>query len=92
MRSIPPAQIEAARALGLTYMQAIRQVVFPQAVRNALPTLVNHSVLAVQEQQPGDDDRRGRADVRDARDRKPDASSTIEIYLLATVMYLASRC
>lgn len=45
IRSIPKSQFEAARALGLSYLQSFRRVVLPQAVRIALPTLVNHTVL-----------------------------------------------
>ena len=40
----PPGQCEAARALGHSYVGAMRYVLMPQAVRNALPALVNHSV------------------------------------------------
>src|SRR6266568_4347354 len=44
LRSIAPGQAEAARALGHSYIGAMRHVLMPQAVRNALPALVNHSV------------------------------------------------
>ena len=44
LRSIPPGQAEAARALGHGYVGAMRHVLMPQAVRNAVPALVNHSV------------------------------------------------
>jgi glutamate transport system permease protein len=33
-------QLEAARSLGLTYLQALRWVVLPQVIRNTLPTLI----------------------------------------------------
>jgi His/Glu/Gln/Arg/opine family amino acid ABC transporter permease subunit len=33
-------QMEAARSLGLSYVQALRWVVLPQALRNTLPTLI----------------------------------------------------
>ncbi len=33
-------QLEAARSLGLTYVQALRWVVLPQVIRNTLPTLL----------------------------------------------------
>ncbi len=45
IRSIPSSQLEASRALGLSYLQAARKVILPQAIRIALPTLVNHTVL-----------------------------------------------
>ncbi|VTU23571.1 putative amino-acid permease protein YxeN [Variovorax sp. SRS16] len=44
LRSIPPGQSEAARALGHGYIGAMRHVLLPQAIRNAVPALVNHSV------------------------------------------------
>src|SRR5262249_34861531 len=39
LRSIPPGQAEAARALGHSYIGAMRHVLMPQAVRNALPAV-----------------------------------------------------
>jgi polar amino acid transport system permease protein len=44
-RSIPSTQNEAARALGLGRLQTMRYVLVPQALRIALPALVNHTVL-----------------------------------------------
>jgi polar amino acid transport system permease protein len=44
LRAVPPGQAEAARALGHSYIGAMRHVLLPQAVRNAIPALVNHSV------------------------------------------------
>ncbi|MGJ7497090.1 amino acid ABC transporter permease [Variovorax sp. RT4R15] len=44
LRSIPGGQAEAARALGHSYIGSMRHVLLPQAVRNAVPALVNHSV------------------------------------------------
>lgn len=44
LRSVAPGQSEAARALGHSYIGAMRHVLMPQAVRNALPALVNHTV------------------------------------------------
>lgn len=43
-RAVPSGQNEAARALGLSYIGAMRYVLMPQAMRNAIPALVNHSV------------------------------------------------
>ncbi len=42
--SIHPGQMAAARALGLTYPQAMRHVVLPQAVRRVTPPLLNDFV------------------------------------------------
>lgn len=44
LRAVSPGQTEAARALGHSYIGAMRHVLMPQAVRNAIPALVNHSV------------------------------------------------
>jgi len=41
IQSIPRGQMEAARALGLSYPQAMRYVILPQAIRNVLPALGN---------------------------------------------------
>lgn len=45
LRALPSGQNEAARALGLNYVRSMRYVILPQAVRNALPSLINHTVL-----------------------------------------------
>jgi len=44
LRSIPSGQAEAARALGHGYIGSMRYVILPQAIRNAIPALVNHTV------------------------------------------------
>jgi len=43
-RAIGSGQTEAARALGHSYVTMMRYVLVPQAVRNSLPALVNHTV------------------------------------------------
>ncbi|RNB84654.1 amino acid ABC transporter permease [Brevibacillus fluminis] len=42
--AIPKGQMEAARAIGLTYLQAMRFIILPQAFRIVIPPLTNHSV------------------------------------------------
>ncbi len=42
--SIPTGQVEGARALGLSYVQAMRDVLLPQAIRIAVPPLINQSL------------------------------------------------
>jgi polar amino acid transport system permease protein len=49
IQSIPPGQMEAARSLGMTYWQAMRYVVLPQAVRNVLPPLGNEFIAIVKD-------------------------------------------
>jgi polar amino acid transport system permease protein len=41
IQSIGKGQMEAARALGLTYVQAMRFIILPQAIRRVLPPLGN---------------------------------------------------
>ena len=45
MRAISTGQLQAARALGLSFIQAMRYVIIPQAVRHAIPSLVNEMLL-----------------------------------------------
>jgi polar amino acid transport system permease protein len=87
LRSIPPGQSEAARALGHSYIGSMRHVLMPQAVRNALPALVNHSVslfknsslaMAI-----------GAAELTHAVKEVENLSfRAFESYLMATVLYL----
>jgi polar amino acid transport system permease protein len=44
IQSIPKGQMEAARSLGMSYMQAMRHVILPQAVRVILPPVGNEFV------------------------------------------------
>jgi polar amino acid transport system permease protein len=44
IRALPPTQLEAARALGLSYVSAMRKVILPQALRVAVPPLTNQSL------------------------------------------------
>lgn len=44
LRAVPKGQWEAARALGHGYIGAMTYVLLPQATRNAMPALVNHTV------------------------------------------------
>ena len=49
LQGMPATQEEAARALGLTYWQAVRLVVLPQALRIAIPPLANTVISFVKE-------------------------------------------
>jgi polar amino acid transport system permease protein len=87
IRSVPPGQAEAARALGHSFIGTMRYVLMPQAVRNALPALVNHSVslfknsslaMAI-----------GVAELTHAvKEIESQSFRTFEAYLIATVAYL----
>ncbi|ODA00244.1 ABC transporter permease [Achromobacter xylosoxidans] len=45
LRAIPGTQFEAARALGASYLQCMRFVIVPQAVRISIPPLVGRALL-----------------------------------------------
>lgn len=49
IQALPKGQTEAARSLGLSYLQAMRLVVLPQALRHMLPSLVNQFVATIKE-------------------------------------------
>jgi polar amino acid transport system permease protein len=49
IQSIERGQVEAARALGMSYFQAMRHIVLPQAVRRVLPVLGNDFVAMVKD-------------------------------------------
>lgn len=49
IQSIGRGQMEAARSLGMSYAQAMRHVILPQAVRNVLPALGNDFVAMVKD-------------------------------------------
>lgn len=45
--SIPRGQMDAAKAIGLTFAQRLREVIFPQAMRRVLPAWINTAVEIV---------------------------------------------
>lgn len=49
IQSIGRGQMEASRSLGMSYAQAMRYVILPQAVRNVLPALGNDFVAMVKD-------------------------------------------
>ncbi len=49
IQSIERGQLEAARGLGMSYMQAMRYSVVPQAVRRVIPPLMNEFVILVKD-------------------------------------------
>lgn len=49
IEALPRGQTEAARALGLSYMQTLRQVVLPQAIYNMVPSIVSQFVSTIKE-------------------------------------------
>jgi len=88
IRSIPASQLEAARALGMGYLQTFRLVVLPQAFRIALPTLVNHTVLLFKGTALAMTI--GVAELTYAtREIESRSFQTVEIYLFTTIVYMA---
>jgi len=49
IQSIERGQLEAARGLGLTYLQSMRYVVIPQAFRRVIPPLMNEFVILIKD-------------------------------------------
>lgn len=87
IRSIPKSQLEASRALGLSYLQASRLVVLPQALRIALPTLINHTVLLFKNTSLAMTV--GVAELTYVtREIESQSFRTVEAFLFATVVYL----
>lgn len=88
LRAVPKGQWEAARALGHSYISAMTYVLMPQAIRNALPAIVNHTVslfknsslaMAI-----------GVAELTHAvKEIENQSFRVFESYLVATLLYLA---
>lgn len=49
IESIPEGQMEASRSLGMSYVQSMREVVLPQAWRNAVPAVGNDMIILVKD-------------------------------------------
>ncbi|MCS7233239.1 MAG: amino acid ABC transporter permease [Synergistetes bacterium] len=49
IEAVPKGQIEAAKVLGLNYLQTMWHIILPQAIRNMLPALGNEFVTLVKE-------------------------------------------
>lgn len=88
LRAIPHGQFEASRALGLSYIGSMRFVILPQAMRIAMPTLVNHTVLLFKNSSLAM--AIGVAELTYAtRQVENYTFRTVEVYLLASAWYLA---
>ena len=49
IQSVPKGQVSASFALGMTYLQAMRLVVLPQAFRNMIPLLLTQAIILFQD-------------------------------------------
>ena len=49
IQSVPKGQMSACSALGMTYSQAMRLVILPQAFRNMIPLLLTQAIILFQD-------------------------------------------
>ena len=49
INSVDNGQIEAARSLGMTHLQTMFHVVWPQALKNAIPTIGNELIVNIKD-------------------------------------------
>ncbi len=49
IQSVDPGQLEAGRAVGLSFATSMRLIVIPQAIKNILPTLGNEFIALIKE-------------------------------------------
>ena len=49
INSIDPGQMEAGRALGLSYWRTMLRIILPQAIRNVLPALGNEFIVLMKD-------------------------------------------
>jgi len=49
IEAIDKGQMEAARSLGLSYRQAMLKIIFPQAIKNALPSIGNEFIINIKD-------------------------------------------
>jgi glutamate/aspartate transport system permease protein len=86
IQSVPRGQVHAGYALGLTYGQAMRLVILPQAFRNMLPILLTQSIIHFQDTSlvyvVGLTDFMGAASKVAQRDGR-----LVEMYLFAALIY-----
>ncbi len=47
--SIPQGQLEAGRSLGFTYVETMKYIIMPQAIKNVLPALCNEFIVLIKE-------------------------------------------
>ncbi len=86
IQSVPKGQVNAAYALGLSYGQAMRHVVLPQAFRNMVPILLTQGIILFQDTSlvyvVGLSDFMGVASKVAQRDGR-----LVELYLFAALVY-----
>ncbi len=93
IESIDPGQMEAARSLGMNYVQAMRHVILPQSFKRAIPPLGNEFIALLKESclvsVIGLEDLMMRANMMSGRSFRPfEAYFTVAlIYLIMTLTF-----
>ena len=49
LESVPAGQMEAGRCVGMTYLQTMRRIILPQAMRTAFPSLFNSLISMIKD-------------------------------------------
>ena len=49
LESVPPGQMEAGQCVGMSYLQVMRRIILPQALRIAFPSLSNSLIAMVKD-------------------------------------------
>ena len=49
LESVPAGQMEAGRCVGMTYLQTMRSIILPQAMRTAFPSLSNSLISMIKD-------------------------------------------
>ncbi|PZQ45604.1 MAG: ABC transporter permease [Rhodovulum sulfidophilum] len=88
LRAVPRTQYEAGRVFGFGYLATMRHVVVPQALRVAVPPLVNYSLLLFKNTSIA-----MAIGVHEltyqSRQIESDTFRTFEVFAVATLIYLA---
>jgi glutamate/aspartate transport system permease protein len=87
IQGVPRGQLQAALASGMSYPQAMRHIILPQAFRAMLPILLTQSIILFQDTSlvyvVGLRDFLTAANIVASRDQRP-----IEMYLFVAAVYL----
>jgi polar amino acid transport system permease protein len=87
IQSVHRGQMEAARSLGLTYPQAMRKVILPQAFRRILPPLAGQFISLVK-----DSSLLGVISIREltkaSREVVSSSLQPFEIWIVCAILYL----
>ncbi|GAA5178119.1 ABC transporter permease subunit [Niveibacterium umoris] len=88
IQSVPRGQVNAGFALGMTYWQAMKLVVLPQAFRNMLPVLLTQTIILFQDTSLvyaiGAKDLLKAAEITGKNYNRP-----VEMYLFVSFVYFA---